>query len=101
MNTGTSSGWYEPRADMIKGGHALFVVRWTITSQPVPLMNKTSKRLVVSLTTWNVDASYEEHEEYVKGLMMKYEPRYFFLDIRFFASTEMMPFSLIKFLKIK
>ena len=54
------------------------VVRWTTMFPPV-LLEKNMKTIGYFLD--DVDATDEDHEEYVSGLIMRYGPRCFFCNL--------------------
>ena len=62
----------------IRGGHLRIVVRW-ITLFPPVLYKQNMKAIGYFLD--DVDATDEDHKEYVRGLIMKYGPRCFFCNL--------------------
>ena len=80
MNTGTSSGWYKPREDMDKrrscancGSLEHHVSACSTYKQNINL---------IGYFLDDVDATDEDSEKYVKVLIMKYEPRCFFCNLK-------------------
>ena len=77
-NTGANSSWYRPRDDMDKRRSC---ANWGSMDHHVSACS-TYKQLMKAIGYFldDVDATDEDHEEYVRGLIMKYGPRCFFCN---------------------
>ena len=76
MNNGTRSGWYKPRGDMDKRRSCANCgsLDHHVTVCSTYKQNMKAIRYFFD----DVDATNEDHEKHVRGLIMKYEPRCFF-----------------------
>ena len=78
-NTGANSSWYKPRDDMDK---RMSCANCGSMDHHVPACS-AYKQMMKALGYFldDVDATDEDHEEYVRGLIMKYGPRCFFCNL--------------------
>ena len=75
-NTGANSSWYRPRDDMDKRRS---IANWGSMDYHVSACSAHKKNMkAIGHFLDDVDATDEDHEEYVRGLIMKYGPRCLF-----------------------
>ena len=75
-NTGASSSWYRPRDDMDKRRSCENCGSMDHHVSACSAYTQNMKAICYFLD--DVEATDEDHEEYVRGLIMKYGPRCFF-----------------------
>ena len=79
MNTVTCSGWYKPSDDMDRRGSC---TKCGSLDHHVSDCSTYEQNLkAIGYFLYDVDATDEDHEEYVRGLIMKYERRRFFCNL--------------------
>ena len=78
-NTGANSSWYKPRDDMDKSRSCANCGSMDHHVSVCSAYKQNMKAIGYFLD--DVDATDEDHEEYVKGLVMKYGPRCFFCNL--------------------
>ena len=78
-NTGANSSWYKPRDDMDKRRSCASCVSMDHHVSACSAYKLNFKAIGYLLD--DVDATDEDHEEYVRGLIMKYGPRCFFCNL--------------------
>ena len=78
-NTGVNSSWYEPRDDMDKRRSCANCGSIDHHVSACSAYKQNMKAIGYFLD--DVDATDEDHEEYVRGLIMKYGPRCFFCNL--------------------
>ena len=78
-NTGANSSWYKPRDDMYKRRSCAKYgsMDHHVSACSAYKQNMKAKGYFLD----DVDATDEDHEEYVRGLIMKYSPRCFFCNL--------------------
>ena len=78
-NTGASSSWYKPRDDMDKRRSC---ANCGSMDHHVSACSAYKQNMnAIGYFLGDVDATDEDHEEYVRGLIMKYGPRCFFCNL--------------------
>ena len=80
INTGANSSWYRPRDDMDKRRSCANCGSMDHHASACSAYKKNMKALGYFLD--DVDATDENHEEYVRGLIMMYGPRCFFCNLQ-------------------
>ena len=78
-NTGANSSWYKPRDDMDKRRSCANCGSMDHHVSACSAYKQNLKAIGYFLD--DVDATDEDHEEYVRGLIMKYSPRCFFCNL--------------------
>ena len=78
-NTGANSSWYKPRGDMNKRRYCANCGSMDHHISACSAYKQNMKAIGNYLD--DVDATNEDHEEYVRGLIMKYGPRCFFCNL--------------------
>ena len=78
-NTGANSSWYKPRDDMDKRRSCANCGSMDHHVSACSAYKQNMKAIGYFLE--DVDATDEDHEEYVRGLIMKYGPRCFFCNL--------------------
>ena len=78
-NTGANSSWYKPRDDMDKRRSCANCSSMDHHVSACSAYKQNTKAIGYFLD--DVDATDEVHEEYVRGLIMKYGPRCFFCNL--------------------
>ena len=78
-NTGANSSWYKPRDDMDKRRSCANCDSMDHHVSACSAYKQNMKAIGHFLD--DVDATDEDHEEYVRGLIMKYGPRCFFSNL--------------------
>ena len=78
-NTGASSSWYKPRDDMDKRRSCANCGSMDHHVSACSAYKQNMKAIGYFLD--DVNATDEDHEEYVRGLIMKYGPRCFFCNL--------------------
>ena len=78
-NTGANSSWYKPRDDMDKRRSCANCGSMDHHVSACSAYKQNMKAIGYFLD--DVDATDEDHEEYVRGLIMKYGPRCFFCNL--------------------
>ena len=78
-NTGANSSWYKPRDDMDKRRSCANCGSMDHDVSACSAYKKYMKAIGHFLD--DVDATDKDHEEYVRGLVMKYGPRCFFCNL--------------------
>ena len=81
MNTGTISGWYKPRDDMDKRRSCANCVSLDHHVSSYATYKQNMKAIGYFLDLDEVDATDEEHEDYVRELRMKDGPNCFFCNL--------------------
>ena len=79
INTGANSSWYSPRDDMDKMRSCANCGSMDHHVSACSAYKQNMKAIGYFLD--DVDATDEEHEEYVRGLIMNYKPRCFFCKL--------------------
>ena len=79
-NTGANSSWYRPRDDMEKRRSCANCGSLGHHVSACSAYKQSMKAIGYFLD--DVDATDEDHEEYVRGLIMKYGPRCFFCNLQ-------------------
>ena len=79
INTGANSSWYRPRDDMDKRRSCANCGSMDHHVSACSAYKQNMKAIGYFLD--DVDATDEDHEEYVRGLIMKYGPRCFFCNL--------------------
>ena len=79
MNTGTRSGWYKPRDDMDKRMSCANCGSLDYHVSACFAYKQNMKAIRYFLD--DVNATNEDHEKYVRGLVMNYGPRCFFCNL--------------------
>ena len=78
-NTGANSSWYKPRDDMDKRRSC---ANLDSTDHHVSACSAYKQNMkAIGYFLDDVDATDEDHKEYVRGLIMKYGPRCFFCNL--------------------
>ena len=78
-NTGANSSWYKPRDDMDKRRSC---ANWGSMDHPVSACSAYKQNMkAIGYFLEDADATDEDHEEYVRGLIMKCGPRCFFCNL--------------------
>ena len=78
-NTGANSSWYKPRNDMDKRRSC---ANCGSTDHHVSACSAYKQNMkAIGYFLEDADATDEDHEEYVRGLIMKYGPRCFFCNL--------------------
>ena len=78
-NTGASSSWYKPRDDMDERRSC--ANRGSMDHHVSACSAYKQNMKAIGYFLDDVDATDEDHEEYVRGLIMKYGPRCFFCNL--------------------
>ena len=78
-NTGANSSWYKPRDDMDKRRSCANCGSMDHHVSACSAYKQNMK--VIGYFLEDADATDEDHEEYVRGLIMKYGPRCFFCNL--------------------
>ena len=78
-NTGANSSWYKPRDDMDKKRSCANC--GSMDHHVFACSAYKQKMKVIGHFLDDVDATDEDHEEYVRGLIIKYGPRCFFCNL--------------------
>ena len=79
MNTSTSSGWYKLRDDLDTKRSCANC--GSLDHHVSACSTYKQNRKAIGFFLDDVDATDEDHEEYVRGLIMKYGPRCFFCNL--------------------
>ena len=90
MNTGTSSGWYQPRDEMDKR-RSCDNCR-SLDHHVSAFFNYKQNMKAIGYFLDDVNASDEDHEEYVRGLLLKHELRCFFCNLERHFESECTQF---------
>ena len=78
-NTGANSSWYKPRDDMDKRRSCANCGSMDHHVSACSAYKQNMKAICYFID--DVDATDEDHKEYVRGLIMKYAPRCFFCNL--------------------
>ena len=78
-NTGANFSWYKPRDDIDKRRSCANCGSMDLHVSACSAYRQNMKAIGHLLD--DVDATDEDHEEYVRGLIMKYGPRCFFYNL--------------------
>ena len=89
-NTGANSSWYRPRDDMDKRRSCAKCGSMEHHVSACSAYKQNMKAIGHFLD--DVDATDEDHEEYVRGLIMKYGPRCFFCNLEGHFNSECTQF---------